>query len=128
MPENFDFTIQRVAERHLDACMQTIDEPGVPTPASAPFCGCHTCVVREVLHASYDLMLAEARREVADELTRLQRIEREAKAVSRGRQISRQAALNALPDLLKAVGNPWANDAEMPADPFLTEDVCDADD
>jgi hypothetical protein len=40
-------------------------------------------------------------------LEQLEAIERAAKDVVRMRQISRQAALNAMPDLVKAVGNPW---------------------
>lgn len=40
------------------------------------------------------------------EYDRLREIERQAKWVIKGRQISRQAALNCLADLSKAVGNP----------------------
>lgn len=70
----FDQLVQRKAEAHLNACLEALDaqDAGQPTesPASAPFCGCNTCVVREVLIVTYDLMLTEARREVRAERAR----------------------------------------------------------
>lgn len=39
---------------HLDACLMEIHEDADDTPASAPFCGCDVCIVREVLYAAYD--------------------------------------------------------------------------
>lgn len=50
---------QKAAEEHLDACweaywMEEVDgDEDVISPALAPFCGCQTCVVREVLYAAY---------------------------------------------------------------------------
>ena len=49
--------IQRAAEEHLDACAEALfamDEgKEVDSPASAPYCGCETCVVRETLYAGF---------------------------------------------------------------------------
>lgn len=55
---------QQAAERHLAACQEALwaadQEPDVDkwpeTPASAPFCGCDTCVVREVLYAAEPIL------------------------------------------------------------------------
>lgn len=46
--------VQQKAEAHLAACNEALyEESGgdlnAVSPASAPFCGCDTCVVREVL-------------------------------------------------------------------------------
>jgi hypothetical protein len=66
---------QKAAEKHLSACMETHfaweegDESKV-SPASAPFCGCETCIVREVLYAAWPILekwaLEEATPTVAD--------------------------------------------------------------
>lgn len=68
----FDQLVQRKAEAHLNACLEALDaqDAGHTTtgPASAPFCGCNTCVVREILIVTYDLMLTEARREILQEI------------------------------------------------------------
>jgi hypothetical protein len=60
---------QRAAEDHLDACFEYIDimeSPNEPDderydvpedPASAPFCGCNTCIVRETLLAAREHLL-----------------------------------------------------------------------
>lgn len=40
--------------------------PEGENPACAPFCGCVTCVVREVLDAAWPHLIAAAREEVAD--------------------------------------------------------------
>jgi hypothetical protein len=60
---------QRAAEVHLEACLEAMweyEENGVEveSPASAPFCGCNTCVVREVLWAGWQYLekLAELER------------------------------------------------------------------
>jgi len=56
---------QRAAEAHLVACWEAFhayDELGVEEgegpedPSSAPFCGCETCVVREVLYAAWPIL------------------------------------------------------------------------
>lgn len=45
---------QNAAEEHLAACWQYLDNEDVPEPeTAAPFCGCTTCEVREILHAAY---------------------------------------------------------------------------
>lgn len=48
----------RAAEAHLEACWEALmDETeggdGDWPDVAAPFCGCHTCEVREVLHAAW---------------------------------------------------------------------------
>lgn len=55
---------QKAAEEHLTACWEaywaeeeceSLDE--LPeSPACAPFCGCETCVVREVLYAAWPII------------------------------------------------------------------------
>jgi hypothetical protein len=53
--------VQHVCEAHLAACMEALwyeeleNGDGTPpeSPASAPFCGCDTCIVREVLWAGW---------------------------------------------------------------------------
>ena len=53
---------QRAAEAHLEACEEALyaaegeegedqDEPGL-----GPYCGCTTCVVREVLYAAWPIL------------------------------------------------------------------------
>jgi hypothetical protein len=57
---------QRAAEAHLSACVDALfaesesDNPDdwPESPASAPFCGCDTCVVREVLFAAWPIIEA----------------------------------------------------------------------
>lgn len=45
---------QVAAEAHLAACWAHLHEEGPqPEDMAAPFCGCPTCEVREVLHAAY---------------------------------------------------------------------------
>ena len=45
------------AMAHLTACWEAMDAEkageSVDSPASAPFCGCEDCTVREVLHAAW---------------------------------------------------------------------------
>jgi hypothetical protein len=74
-PEPLGLTMQRIAEDHLERCFDYLakieeaegefehddDDPGV-----APFCGCNTCIVREVLAASWDLMCIAAQFDVED--------------------------------------------------------------
>jgi hypothetical protein len=51
---------QRAAEKHLDACHEAMwaweeGDDEIESPASAPFCGCDTCIVREVLWAAWPI-------------------------------------------------------------------------
>lgn len=59
---------QRAAETHLAACQEALwaEEEGtdVESPALGPFCGCDTCIVREILHAAWPHLLELAREEV----------------------------------------------------------------
>jgi hypothetical protein len=65
--------VQRACEKHLAACFAALyaednmmdePEPHDEVDILAPFCGCETCTVREVLHAArpYFARLAEAER------------------------------------------------------------------
>lgn len=58
---------QQAAE-HALAALELNEFDGVPLPhdvtPSAPFCGCHTCVVREVLNAAWSSVLDAARDEL----------------------------------------------------------------
>lgn len=72
MSETFEQRVQRLAEDHLSACNEALyrdDELPVAewgeTPAIGPYCGCDTCIVREVLWAAWEAMLAEAKAEAA---------------------------------------------------------------
>lgn len=71
--EEFSERTQRKAEQHLDACLEAMDahewgsDDPVESPAFAPFDGCNTCIVREVLLVCWDEMMEEARREVRAE-------------------------------------------------------------
>lgn len=58
---------QQLAEEHLTACEEAVDpdddfDTELESPAVGPFCGCVTCVVREVLHAAWEPMMELARR------------------------------------------------------------------
>jgi hypothetical protein len=76
-----DQEIQRKAEEHLQKCWEGLDDCGEGTegydrsPAFAPFCGCQTCIVREVLMSVWDDRLAMARKEVRGETTLAQRVD-----------------------------------------------------
>lgn len=48
--------VQGVAEAHLELCFRAEEDDECVSPACAPFCGCLTCIVREVLFASWDLI------------------------------------------------------------------------
>lgn len=54
------YEIGQACEEHLDRCMDSafldLEESG-DSPAFAPFCGCNTCVVREVLMTAWPLFL-----------------------------------------------------------------------
>jgi predicted Fe-S protein YdhL (DUF1289 family) len=72
MTDTFDERVQHAAEDHLNACLEALDaydaNVQVNNPAYGPFCGCNTCVVREILSVTWDLMEAEARRRVLAEM------------------------------------------------------------
>jgi hypothetical protein len=63
----------RAAVAHLEACLAHLDQQAEvdagyleaellgEDPSSAPFDGCEDCLVREVLHAAWPHLLAEAR-------------------------------------------------------------------
>jgi hypothetical protein len=73
----------RKAEAHLTACQDAMDDTPFDTrdgevedPANAPFCGCNTCVVREVLMAARDEMMILVEQELIRKvLTDARRIE-----------------------------------------------------
>lgn len=45
----------KAALGHIIACWEAEfdEDENIENPASAPYCGCETCVVREVLYAAY---------------------------------------------------------------------------
>lgn len=52
---------QRAAEAHLAACQDAMfaydeGDEEAESPASAPFCGCDTCMIREILHAAWEIL------------------------------------------------------------------------
>ena len=62
---DFGYEAQQAAEKHLDACQDALyaeeSEEGDaaelwPAELLAPFCGCTTCVVREVLVAAWPIL------------------------------------------------------------------------
>jgi hypothetical protein len=73
---DFGLEAQRAAKAHLDACDEALEDglwaDGVDTlaviasPACAPFDGCQTCLIREVLFAAWPILLDAAREELAD--------------------------------------------------------------
>lgn len=78
--EDAGFVAQRAAEAHLAACQEAFwagEDPDGPywepdwetaamnSPASAPFDGCDTCIVREVLHAAWPIIEDHVRKELA---------------------------------------------------------------
>lgn len=68
MPADVGERAHRVAIEHLRACEEALGEecvsddldPLPPSPASAPFCGCDDCVVREILDAAWPVFEADA--------------------------------------------------------------------
>lgn len=54
--------VTEVATRHLEACFDAMNE-GTASPAVAPFDGCMTCIVREVLLKARDDLFQIARLE-----------------------------------------------------------------
>lgn len=65
------------AERHLEACLEALeaeeygDEPVVWPEVDAEFCGCMTCVTREILYAGWPAMLDGARELIAREIEKI---------------------------------------------------------
>jgi len=58
--DDFAANLQAAAESHLNACNEAeylAEEGEVDSPAVAPYCGCETCVVREVLTVTYGLIV-----------------------------------------------------------------------
>jgi hypothetical protein len=58
---DYGFEAHAAAEEHLYACHEALraeedDVEGVDSPASAPFCGCETCEVREILFAAWPFL------------------------------------------------------------------------
>jgi hypothetical protein len=57
---DFGADAQAAAEAHLARCSEALwaESEGEPaeSPACAPFCGCDTCVVREVLWAAWQVL------------------------------------------------------------------------
>jgi hypothetical protein len=63
---DFGTELHRKAEAHLDACDDALyafeeGEADVVTPAEGPYCGCRTCIVREVLAVVFDDIAAWGR-------------------------------------------------------------------
>lgn len=73
---DFGYEAQRAAELHLERCSEALlenwledDFSGryaiIDSPASAPFCGCGTCTIREILFAAWPILLEAAKTELA---------------------------------------------------------------
>jgi hypothetical protein len=72
MGKDWGVEAHKAAEDRLDLCQAWLyfhenedgyeeQEPAQPDPSSAPFCGCETCVVREVLDAAWPIIEAAIR-------------------------------------------------------------------
>lgn len=70
---DYGLEAQRAAEEHLERLYEAdeMDEYPEDYPALAPFCGCTTCIVREVLYVGWPI-LEEA--VLAEERARVQQI------------------------------------------------------
>lgn len=75
---NYGREAHEIAERHLEACFEAaeeaeeVGEENVIWPeVEAPFCGCLTCVTREVLAAGWPTMLDGAREVIAREIEKI---------------------------------------------------------
>lgn len=61
---DYGYLAQKAAEERLALCEAWMDyeegegepEPEEPNPACAPYCGCTTCMVREVLDAAWPII------------------------------------------------------------------------
>lgn len=68
---DYGLEAHEAAEAHLDACHEAeyyaeeFGEENVESPAFGPFCGCTTCVVREVLEVAWPILMEAVRAEVA---------------------------------------------------------------
>lgn len=60
---SFESQVQQAAEDHLNACDEAMSEGRSYEKALGPYCGCTTCIVREVLGVTWEMMLEEAQRE-----------------------------------------------------------------
>lgn len=68
LEEDYGRQAQAAAEAHLAACWEALNEDGSAVdddPAVAPFCGCATCEVREILSAALPFLEAGFERERA---------------------------------------------------------------
>ena len=59
---------QRRAEEHLAACEEALHDELPESPATAPYCGCDTCMVREVLAAAWEALQEGVKAETRDML------------------------------------------------------------
>lgn len=77
MTRDYGIEAQRAAEAHLEQCERALyvedfknpDDSQWPAAMGGPFCGCTTCMVREVLFAAWPI-LQEAAVEEYEELRR----------------------------------------------------------
>lgn len=69
MTRDYGLEAHQAAEKHLEACDYALhveidgEAPDFPETAG-PYCGCETCIVREVLFAAWPILLEAARAEV----------------------------------------------------------------
>lgn len=68
--EKFDIIAHNAAERRLDQLEAALydGEADMPEELAGPFCGCNTCIVREVLHAAWPTVMEGAREIIAREV------------------------------------------------------------
>lgn len=70
MNTDYGARVHAAAEAHLLACTEAEytaeDNPDadIPSPASAPYCGCSTCDVREVLHVAWPMIESYVRQQI----------------------------------------------------------------
>lgn len=57
----------KAAEDHLQECWESIDNLDVDPETMAPFCGCTTCEVREILFAAMPHLEKGIRQQIDDE-------------------------------------------------------------
>lgn len=63
---DFGLEAQRAAEAHLGAVYDDFLDHDANDVAFAPFCGCDTCIVREILSVAWPILLEAAKEELAD--------------------------------------------------------------
>ena len=61
---------QEAAEEHLTLCQESLDDMTIEPDTMAPYCGCLTCEIREVLHAAMPHLRLAFLEEIADVVTR----------------------------------------------------------